>query len=69
MSFKEKAEKWLWDSCGYAPDDSVDELAGWIEKAEKLEAIKKQLVEFPCIHIQDYQRMMRKIKKILEAEG
>lgn len=39
------------------------------EKAEKLEAIKKQLVEFPCIHIQDYQRMMRKIKKILEAEG
>ena len=38
------------------------------EKAEKLEAVKKQLVEFPCIHIQDYQRMIWKIKKILEAE-
>ena len=23
------------------------------EKAEKLEAVKKQLVEFPCIHIKD----------------
>ena len=44
------------------------ELKELTEKAEKLEAVKKQLVEFPCIHIQDYQRMMRKIKKILEAE-
>ena len=35
----------------------------------KLEAVKKQIDEFPCIHIQDYQRMMRKIKEILEAEG
>lgn len=38
------------------------------EKAKKLEAVKKQLVEFPCVHIQDYQRMMRKIENILEAE-
>ena len=38
------------------------------EKAEKLEAVKKQLVEFPCINIQDYKRVMWKIKKILEAE-
>ena len=35
----------------------------------KLEAVKKQIDEFPCIHIQDYQRMMRKIKEILEAEA
>ena len=38
------------------------------EKAEKLEAVKKLLVDFPCIHIQDYKRVIWKIKKILEAE-
>ncbi len=46
-----------------------EEWNGLQEKAEKLEAVKKQLVEFPCVHIQDYQWMMRAIKRILEAEG
>ena len=38
------------------------------EKAKKLEAVRNQIDEFPCVHIQDYQRMMRKIKKILEEK-
>ncbi len=52
---------------GYVPvrEKEFKEL---MEKVEKLEAVKKQLVEFPCVHIQDYQRMMRKIENILEAE-
>lgn len=41
-----------------------------LERLEtKLEAVKKQIDEFPCIHVWEYQRLMRKIKKILEAEG
>ncbi len=43
----ERAEKWLWDSCGYAPDTSVEELAEWMEKAEKLEAVKTHMESAP----------------------
>ncbi len=35
----EKADKWLWDSCGYAPDTSVAELAEWMEKAENWDKV------------------------------
>ncbi len=56
---------WLW---GMIPLRE-EEYKRLMEKAEKLEAIKNQLDEFPCVHVQDYQRMMRKIKKILEAGG
>jgi len=45
-------------------------LAGELLIADgKLEAVKKQLFVVPSIHVQDYQRMMRKIKEILEAEA
>lgn len=37
------------------------------ELSEKIEAIKNQIDEFPCVNVQDYQRMMRKIEEILEA--
>ena len=40
-TWKEKAEYWLNDNLGYAPDDCVRELAGWMEKAGKIEAITK----------------------------
>lgn len=45
-----------------------EEFKEFLRNAEKLEAIKNQIDEFPCVHIQDYQRMMRKIEEILEAE-
>ena len=38
-TWKEKAENWLNDTAGYAPDTSVEELAGWMEKAEKWDTV------------------------------
>ena len=59
---KEKAEEY--DALKIAVDWCSENLA---EERSRLEAVKKQLVEFPCVHIQDYQRMMRKIEEIVEA--
>ncbi len=57
-----KAEKWLWDSCGYAPDTSVEEIAAWMEKAEAwdsyLEAIKNTV---PHVSLADYEGLEDKL--------
>lgn len=66
--WSEKAEKWMWDSCGYAPDTSVEELAEWMKKAKKLEAVKEWWNMFnQCI---DSEAVKDKLEEALEpTEG
>jgi len=62
----EKAEKWLWDSCGYAPDDSVKELAEWMEKAERYDAwmIDKTDGAIITIRQEKWQECLSALKKL-----
>ena len=45
FTWREKAENWLNDTAGYAPDTSVEELAGWMEKARKWDLVFDDIQE------------------------
>ena len=62
----ERAEKWLWDSCGYAPDISVEELAEWMKKAEKYDAwmIDKTDGAIITISQEKWQECLSVLKKL-----